>query len=28
MVDGDQLHLVRQRETIEQLFADEQLIAE
>jgi len=28
MVDGDQLHLVRQRETIEELFASEQLIAE
>jgi len=28
MVDGDQLHLVRKRETIEELFAGEQLIAE
>lgn len=28
MVDGDQLHLVRQRETIQELFAHEQLIAE
>ena len=28
MVDGDQLHLVRQRETVQELFASEQLIAE
>lgn len=28
MVDGEQLHLVRQRETIQELFAHEQLIAE
>lgn len=28
MADGDQLHLVRKRETIEELFAGEQLIAE
>lgn len=28
MVDGTQMHLVRQRETIEELFAGEQLIAE